>query len=148
MVDDDDEEDSDEEGYVTAAEDESEDESEEEEEEETPPSSDTPAESAAQPIPVTIKTHTNSKLLDQSIELPTVKRSRNIQSIKQSVSRQLPSRPPMEAIQILHEGQILDDETLIEDILDGLESAPQGLVGLLAGENRGKRMVRVAPDPQ
>lgn len=36
---------------------------------------------------------------------------------------------------------------VIEDILDGLESAPQGLVGLLAGKNRGKRMVRVAPDP-
>lgn len=36
---------------------------------------------------------------------------------------------------------------VIEDILEGLESAPQGLVGLLAGENRGKRMVRVAPDP-
>ena len=36
---------------------------------------------------------------------------------------------------------------VIEDILDGLEAAPQGLVGLLAGENRGKRMVRVAPDP-
>jgi NADPH-dependent curcumin reductase CurA len=34
-----------------------------------------------------------------------------------------------------------------EDILDGLESAPRGLVGLLRGDNLGKRMVRVAPDP-
>ena len=117
MVDD---EDSDEEGYVTAAEDESEDESESEEEEEAPAPTNTTATSSAAkpPIPVTIKTHTNSKILDQSIELPTVKRSRTIQSIKQSVSRQLPSRPPMQAIQILHEGHILDDETLIEDILD------------------------------
>ncbi len=32
----------------------------------------------------------------------------------------------------------------IEDVLEGLDSAPQGLVGLLAGENRGKRMVRVS----
>jgi hypothetical protein len=31
-----------------------------------------------------------------------------------------------------------------EDIIDGLEKAPAGLVGLLAGENRGKRMIRVA----
>lgn len=31
-----------------------------------------------------------------------------------------------------------------EDIIDGLEEAPAGLVGLLAGENRGKRMIRVA----
>ncbi|REJ80716.1 MAG: NADP-dependent oxidoreductase [Acidobacteria bacterium] len=34
-----------------------------------------------------------------------------------------------------------------EDVLEGIESAPAGLVGLLAGENRGKRMVRVGPDP-
>lgn len=30
-----------------------------------------------------------------------------------------------------------------EDIIDGLENAPAALVGLLAGENRGKRLVRV-----
>lgn len=30
-----------------------------------------------------------------------------------------------------------------EDVLEGLESTPQALIGLLAGENRGKRMVRV-----
>jgi NADPH-dependent curcumin reductase CurA len=30
-----------------------------------------------------------------------------------------------------------------EDILEGLESLPSALIGLLAGENRGKRMVRV-----
>lgn len=31
-----------------------------------------------------------------------------------------------------------------EDVIEGLENAPAGLVGLLAGENFGKRMVRVA----
>ncbi len=36
---------------------------------------------------------------------------------------------------------------VIEDVIDGLEAAPRALIGLLAGENRGKRMVRVAPDP-
>ena len=30
-----------------------------------------------------------------------------------------------------------------EDILEGLENAPAGLIGLLAGENFGKRMIRV-----
>jgi NADPH-dependent curcumin reductase CurA len=30
-----------------------------------------------------------------------------------------------------------------EDIVDGLENLPAALIGLLAGENRGKRMVRV-----
>jgi hypothetical protein len=32
---------------------------------------------------------------------------------------------------------------VVEDILDGLETLPAALVGLLAGQNRGKRMVRV-----
>lgn len=36
---------------------------------------------------------------------------------------------------------------VIEDVIDGLDAAPQGLVGLLAGQNRGKRMIRIAPDP-
>jgi len=36
---------------------------------------------------------------------------------------------------------------VVEDIVEGLENAPAALVGLLAGANRGKRMVRVAPDP-
>jgi NADPH-dependent curcumin reductase CurA len=31
-----------------------------------------------------------------------------------------------------------------EDVIQGLENTPQALIGLLAGENRGKRMVRVA----
>ncbi len=35
---------------------------------------------------------------------------------------------------------------IVEDVIDGLENAPRGLIGLLAGENRGKRMVRVGPD--
>ena len=34
-----------------------------------------------------------------------------------------------------------------EDVVDGLENAPRALIGLLNGDNRGKRMVRVGPDP-
>ena len=34
-----------------------------------------------------------------------------------------------------------------EDVVDGLENAPQALIGLLTGDNKGKRMVRVAADP-
>jgi NADPH-dependent curcumin reductase CurA len=34
-----------------------------------------------------------------------------------------------------------------EDIVDGLDSAPEALIGLLAGKNFGKLMVRVSPDP-
>jgi len=39
----------------------------------------------------------------------------------------------------VNEGKI----KVAEDIVEGLENAPAGLVGLLAGENFGKRMVRV-----
>ncbi len=34
-----------------------------------------------------------------------------------------------------------------EDFIDGLENAPQGLIGLLQGKNFGKLVVRVSPDP-
>jgi NADPH-dependent curcumin reductase CurA len=37
---------------------------------------------------------------------------------------------------------------VVEDIIDGLENAPRGLIGLLAGENRGKRMIRVGAEPR
>jgi NADPH-dependent curcumin reductase CurA len=34
-----------------------------------------------------------------------------------------------------------------EDIVEGLENAPRAFIGLLNGENIGKRIVQVAPDP-
>ena len=34
-----------------------------------------------------------------------------------------------------------------EDIVDGLDNAPSAFIGLLAGKNFGKLMVRVSPDP-
>lgn len=36
---------------------------------------------------------------------------------------------------------------VIEDIYEGLEQAPAALIGLLSGNNRGKRLVRVHADP-
>jgi NADPH-dependent curcumin reductase CurA len=30
-----------------------------------------------------------------------------------------------------------------EDVISGLENTPKALIGLLAGENRGKRMIRL-----
>lgn len=36
---------------------------------------------------------------------------------------------------------------VLEDVIEGLDAAPSALVGLLAGGNLGKRMVRVGPDP-
>lgn len=39
------------------------------------------------------------------------------------------------------------DLKVVEDVVDGLDGAPHALIGLLAGQNVGKRMVRVGPDP-
>jgi NADPH-dependent curcumin reductase CurA len=33
-----------------------------------------------------------------------------------------------------------------EDMIDGLEQAPQAFIGLLRGENFGKRVIRVGPE--
>jgi len=79
------------------------------------------ATTAAPPVAVTLKTATGSKLLDQSIELPTVHRSRDVASLKLSVSRQLPSRPPVAAIQLTLHGKILDDSVLVDDLLEDEE---------------------------
>jgi len=37
---------------------------------------------------------------------------------------------------------------VLEEVIYGLDSAPEALIGLLAGANTGKRMVRVGPDPE
>jgi len=34
-----------------------------------------------------------------------------------------------------------------EDVTDGLENAPRELIRLLKGENFGKKIIRVSPDP-
>ena len=48
-----------------------------------------------------------------------------------------------------HMRALLDEEKIkvVEDIAEGLESAPDALVKLLNGKNFGKSMVRVFPDP-
>ena len=48
-----------------------------------------------------------------------------------------------ELAQWLESGEIV----ALEEVHDGLDAAPAALVGLLHGDNVGKRMVRVGPDP-
>ena len=52
----------------------------------------------------------------------------------------------------LHSGDITDSSNLLsfikkikpaEDIINGLENTPSALIGLLNGENKGKRMVKI-----
>ena len=49
-----------------------------------------------------------------------------------------------EAIQQLRAWVAAKTLKVHEDVIDGLENTPGALIGLLAGENRGKRMVKVA----
>jgi NADPH-dependent curcumin reductase CurA len=43
----------------------------------------------------------------------------------------------------ISEGKVTDHETVVE----GIENAPSAFIGLLHGENRGKMLVKVGPDP-
>ncbi|MFT7594355.1 MAG: NADPH-dependent curcumin reductase CurA [Paracoccaceae bacterium] len=52
------------------------------------------------------------------------------------------------ALRALHHWTDSGQIVVTEDIVEGLENAPAALTGLLAGDNRGKRMVRVGPDPK
>lgn len=52
-----------------------------------------------------------------------------------------------QAVQYLAQWTASGQLKVVEDVMEGLENAPKGLVGLLAGENRGKRMIRVSDDP-
>lgn len=134
---DDDDDEDEEEKDASSDEEDSENDSDEETSSEATTTSSSTA-SAAEPVAVTIKTVTGSKLLDQTVELLTVTRSRDVASLKQSASKQLPSRPPVSAMQLTLHGKILDDDTLVEDLVDddeeedeeddGDQSASGGLV--------------------
>lgn len=102
----------------------SEEEDDEEEEEESDAEADEDVEEeeessgSASPAKITLKTAlTNHILIDQSIEI-TASPTRNVQSLKQSVSRQFKSRPPIDAIVLRLDGQILDDDVLVQDLVD------------------------------
>jgi hypothetical protein len=70
-------------------------------------------------VAVTIRTSTGSKLLDSyPLEFENVGRQRNVAFLKASVSRKLPSKPPVSAIWLTRHGQILDDATLVDDLMD------------------------------
>lgn len=70
-----------------------------------------------EPVPVTIKTALGNIMLDQSVEL-TVNRSRNVASLKQSLSRQLLGRPPVAALRLTLAGKVLDDDVLVDELVD------------------------------
>jgi hypothetical protein len=71
------------------------------------------------PVSIVVQSNTGAPLLDYVLELPLVNQNRNIASIKQSVSRQWPGKPPLSSIHFVYQSQRLtDDNLLIADLLE------------------------------
>lgn len=73
---------------------------------------------SSQPMKILIKTNFRNSVLDEKVELMAA-RTRDVSSLKKSLSRLLPGRPPILGLQLLHEGRILDDDELVDELLDG-----------------------------
>eukprot|EP00521_Asterionellopsis_glacialis_P006569 CAMPEP_0195283084 /NCGR_PEP_ID=MMETSP0707-20130614/1752_1 /TAXON_ID=33640 /ORGANISM="Asterionellopsis glacialis, Strain CCMP134" /LENGTH=539 /DNA_ID=CAMNT_0040342195 /DNA_START=142 /DNA_END=1761 /DNA_ORIENTATION=- len=99
----------------------SEDEDSEEEEEEDDEEDDEEEVSqqvvSAEPIKVMIKTNLGNTLVDQTLELQ-VSRNRNVASVKQSIMRQMPGRPPMSCQILMWGSQVLEDDQLVNELVD------------------------------
>ena len=82
----------------------------------------TPAKTSSshKPVPVTIQTATGHKVLDHTLEL-TVNRSRDIASLKDSIRRQLPGRPPVATMELVCRGKRLTDNTIVDELVDDEE---------------------------
>ena len=69
------------------------------------------------PFPITVKTAVGNNIVDTSLEL-TVNRSRDVASLKKSLSRLLPAKPPVETMKLIFHGKVLQDDETLDEILD------------------------------
>lgn len=72
---------------------------------------------SSEPVSIHFKTNIGSPLIDTSLEL-LVSRSRNMESVKQTLSRMLPGRPPVEALRIVWGNRLLTDDQLVDELID------------------------------
>lgn len=72
---------------------------------------------SSEPLTVTVKTNLGNRVVDQSIEL-LVSRTRDVASVKNTLSRQLPGRPPTSAITLMSGPRVLGDEELVDELVD------------------------------
>ena len=82
------------------------------EEEEEPPSL-----LNSKPAQLLVQTNWGNQVLDQRVELNAA-RTRNVASLKKSLSRLLPGRPPILGLELVYEGRALDDEMLVDELFD------------------------------
>jgi hypothetical protein len=76
--------------------------------------------SSQKPVTVTIQTATGYKVLDHSLEL-NVNRNRDIASLKDSIRRQLPSKPPVSTMELVWRGKRLSDTTIVDELIEDEE---------------------------
>jgi hypothetical protein len=72
---------------------------------------------SSQPVRLLVQTNWGNDVLDQRVEL-TAARNRNVASLKKSLSRLLPGRPPILGLELVSEGRILDDEMIVDELFD------------------------------
>lgn len=78
---------------------------------------DSKASISSEPAKLLVKSNWGNPVLDVQVELDAA-RTRNVASLKKSLSRLLPNRPPILSIQLVSEGSVLDDEMLVDDLFD------------------------------
>jgi hypothetical protein len=85
---------------------------------------------SSEPISVIFKTNLGSQLIDTSLEL-LVSRARNIESVKNTLSRMLPGRPPVEALRILWGNKELTNDHLVDELVDDDDDDEQSSMTLI-----------------
>jgi hypothetical protein len=94
-----------------------EDEDDDEDEDEGETTTKVPAIASMEPVRLIISTNWGNSVIDQTLEL-TPARTRDVASLKKSLSKQLPGRPPIVALDLVYEGRILDDDTLVDELFE------------------------------
>ncbi|KAL3934777.1 MAG: hypothetical protein SGBAC_009573 [Bacillariaceae sp.] len=71
----------------------------------------------SKPVRLLVQTNWGNPVLDLQVEL-NAKRDRNLASLKKSLSRLLPGRPPILSLELVSEGRVLEDEMLVDELFD------------------------------
>ena len=91
------------------------DESSDEEETDEEDDGDAQVASSSSPVKLIISTGLGCSLIDQTLET-NASRSRTIGNIRQTISRQMKGRPPMQSVRLLLGNRVLRDDEIIDDL--------------------------------
>ena len=69
------------------------------------------------PVRLIISTNWGNSVVDQTVEL-TPSRTRDVASLKKSLSKQLLGRPPIVALDLVYEGRSLEDDMIVDELFE------------------------------